>query len=62
MKTGGWRKMHNEELHIFYSSNVIREIKSYMMRQAEHVERMGRRKMRTESWLESLKGKDQSEI
>jgi hypothetical protein len=26
--TGGWRKLHNEELHGFYSSlNIIRKIK-----------------------------------
>jgi hypothetical protein len=33
--TGGWRKLHNEELHKFYSSpSVIR------MRCAGHVERL----------------------
>jgi hypothetical protein len=40
--TGEWRKFHNEELHIFYSSpNIIRQIKSRRMRWAEHVARMG---------------------
>jgi hypothetical protein len=30
---GGWRKLHNEELHNFYSSlSVIRIIKSRRMR------------------------------
>jgi hypothetical protein len=30
---GGWRKLHNEEIHNFYSSpNIIRIIKSRMMR------------------------------
>jgi hypothetical protein len=33
--TGGWRKLHNEELHILYSSpNIIRQIKSRGMRWA----------------------------
>jgi hypothetical protein len=30
--TGEWRKLHNDELHIFYSSpNIIRQIKSRRM-------------------------------
>jgi hypothetical protein len=34
--------LHNEELHILYSSpNIIRQIKSRRMRWAGHVERMG---------------------
>jgi hypothetical protein len=40
--TGGWRKMHNEELHNLYSpSSIIRIIKSRSMRWAGHVARMG---------------------
>jgi hypothetical protein len=40
---GGWRKLHNEELHKLYSSpNIIRTIKSRRMRWAGHVARMGR--------------------
>jgi hypothetical protein len=36
--TGGWRKLHNEELHNLYSSpNIIRMIKSRMMLWAGHV-------------------------
>jgi hypothetical protein len=32
---GGWRKLHNEELHNFYSSpNIIRTIMSMRMRWA----------------------------
>jgi hypothetical protein len=39
---GEWRKLHNEELHILYSStNAIRQIKSRRMRCAGHVTRMG---------------------
>jgi hypothetical protein len=40
--TGEWRKFHNEELHILYSSpNIIRQIKSRRIRWAGHVARMG---------------------
>jgi hypothetical protein len=43
--TGGWRKLHNEELHNLYSSpNIIRMIKSRRMRWAGHVARMGERR------------------
>jgi hypothetical protein len=39
--TGEWRKLHNEELHILYPSpNIIRQIKSRIMRWAGHVARM----------------------
>jgi hypothetical protein len=38
--TGGWRKLHNEELHNLYSSpNIIRMIKSKRMRSAGRVAR-----------------------
>jgi hypothetical protein len=43
--TREWRKLHNEELRIMYSSpNTIRQIKSRRMRWAEHVARMGKEK------------------
>jgi hypothetical protein len=36
--TGGWRKLHNEELHSLYSSpNIIIIIKSSRMRWTGHV-------------------------
>jgi hypothetical protein len=36
--TGGWRKLHNEELHNLYSSpSIIRNIESRMMTWAGHV-------------------------
>jgi hypothetical protein len=39
--TEEWRKLHNKELHILYSSpNIIRQIKSRRMRWAGHVARM----------------------
>jgi hypothetical protein len=39
---GGWRKLHDEELHNFYCSpSIIRIIKSKRMRWAGHVARMG---------------------
>jgi hypothetical protein len=43
--TGGWRKLHNEELHNLYSSpSIIRLIKSRRMRWAGHVTRMGEKR------------------
>jgi hypothetical protein len=43
--TGGWRKLHIEELHNMYSSpSIIRRIKSRRMRWAGHVARMGAKK------------------
>jgi hypothetical protein len=43
--TGGWRKLHNEELHDLYSSSsIIRIIRSRRMRWAGHVARMGEKR------------------
>jgi hypothetical protein len=42
---GGWIKLHNEELHNFYSSpSIIRIIKSGRMTWAGHVARMGEKR------------------
>jgi hypothetical protein len=43
--TGGWRKLHNEELRNLYSSpSIIRIIKSRRIRWAGHVARMGEKR------------------
>jgi hypothetical protein len=43
--TGGWRKLHNEELHNLCSSpSRIRIIKSRRMRWAGYVARMGEKR------------------
>jgi hypothetical protein len=43
--TGGWRKLHNKELHNLYSSrSIIRIIKLKRMRWAGHVAQMGENK------------------
>jgi hypothetical protein len=54
--TGGWRKLHNEELHNLYSPpSVIRMMMSRRMRWAGHVARMGRGRMHIGYWRESRK-------
>jgi hypothetical protein len=58
--TGGWRKLHNEELHNLYSSpSIIRIIKLRRMRWARHVVRkpegkrpLGRPRRR---WIDNIK-------
>jgi hypothetical protein len=58
-ETGGWRKLHNEELHNLYSSpSIIIVIKSRRMRWARHVARMGRRGMLIRYWWESQKERE----
>jgi hypothetical protein len=42
--TGEWRKLHNEELHNLYSTNIIRPIKSRRMIWAGHLARMGEKR------------------
>jgi hypothetical protein len=60
--SGGWRKLHNGELHSLYPSSVIiRVIKSIRVRWAGHVSRMERLEMLTKFWLRRLNGRDHSE-
>jgi hypothetical protein len=40
--TGGWRKLHNEELHgLYFSPSIVRVIKARRMRWVGYVARMG---------------------
>jgi hypothetical protein len=56
---GGWRKLHNEELHNLYSSpSIIRMIKLRRMRWVGYVARMERRGMHIGFWWESQKERD----
>jgi hypothetical protein len=53
---GGWRELHNEELHNLYGSpSIIRIIKSRRMRLVGYVARMGRRGINIGFWWESRK-------
>jgi hypothetical protein len=59
---GGWKKLHNEELHnLYFSPNIIRMIKSRRMRCAGHVARVGRRGMHIGYWWERQKERDHYE-
>jgi hypothetical protein len=56
--TGEWRKLHNEELHNFYSSkDIIRQVKSRRMRWAGHVARMGEERKVYKVLVGKLEGK-----
>ena len=39
--TGEWRKLHNEELNLYCSPNIVRVIKSRRMRWVGHMARLG---------------------
>jgi hypothetical protein len=56
--TGGWRKVHNEELHNLYSSSsIIRMMKSRRMRWTGRVARM-EVKRHIGFWWDSQKERD----
>jgi hypothetical protein len=56
---GGWRELHNEELHyLYFSQSIIRIIKSKRIRWGEHVARMGRRGTRIGYWWERHRERD----
>jgi hypothetical protein len=55
---GSWKKLHNDELHILYSSpNIVRVIKSRRMKWAGHVARMGRGEVFKGFWLGGTKAR-----
>jgi hypothetical protein len=57
--TGGWRKLHTEELHNLYSSpSIIRMINSRRMRWTGHLSHVGRREMHTGFQWKSQKERD----
>jgi hypothetical protein len=57
--TGGWRKLHNEELHnLYYSQSIIRIIQSRRIRWAGGVACMGERGMHIGFWWENQKEVD----
>jgi hypothetical protein len=56
--TGEWRDLHNEELHILYSSpNIIRQMKLKRMRWVMHVARMGEERKLYRVLVEKTEGK-----
>jgi hypothetical protein len=56
--TEDWRQLHNEELHILYSSpNIIRLIISKIVRRAEYVARMGEEMKFHRVWVGKPEGK-----
>jgi hypothetical protein len=56
---GGWRRLHNEELHNVYASlNIVRVIKSKRMRWTGHVACIGDMRNAYKIWSENLVGCD----
>jgi hypothetical protein len=58
--TGEWRKLHNEELNdLYYSPNILRVIKSRIMRWAGLQRVSGREEACTGFWWGSLRQRGQ---
>jgi hypothetical protein len=56
---GGWRKLHNEELHNLYASpNIVTVTKPTTMRLARHVARLEAIRNAYKILLENLKERD----
>jgi hypothetical protein len=56
---GGWRKLHDEELHNLHSlPSIIIIMESRTMRWAGHVVQRGKRGMHVGYWWESQKERD----
>jgi hypothetical protein len=56
--TGGWRKLHNEELQNLYSStSIIKLLNWRKMRWAGHVARMGEKRKEYRLLVGKLEGK-----
>jgi hypothetical protein len=54
--TGEWRKLYNEKINDLYSSpNIVRVIKSRIMRWAEHIASLGRGQL----CIQGLMGKNE---
>ena len=57
--TGEWRRLHNEEINVLYTSpNIVRVIKSRRMRWAGHVTRMTEEKGCIGSWWGNRRERD----
>jgi hypothetical protein len=59
---GGWRKLHNEELHnLFSSPNIIRVIKSRRMTRMVHIAHVGKIRNAYKILVGKLRGRDHLE-
>jgi hypothetical protein len=59
---GGWRRLHNEELHnLCFSPDIIRVIQSRRMRWVGHVTRMREMRYAYTTLLENTRGRDHLE-